>query len=418
MAGSKSSSGSADPRNPNKDCKPSSTEATIREVFKKAVKLALVLITFSVYLLIVPVFAVFMFPVYIYRGLVIILQKIFHPEWVCIMNSRDALVGLDDTTKRCDCMIVASVVFRGVPDMQRIREHFEKNVMQVKNAKGGNEYEKLTHYYENWMGFPFWKQEKEFKLEEHLRLFDYKVNTTTAIDRNGKEAEYVTEEDLLRCCGEIEKLPFAKGQSPWEILVLPNFIPKEESLHRACVIPQMTTQIGNGGDAEDNKYFTLLYRVHHAIGDGYSFMKMLMCNICNEPIESVPKAPSREFNFFIKILNSIAILIFTPYYHFKQFFLEIDTSLWHLSTNKLSKQSHFVSTERISMERLKQVGKVHNVPLTGVLLAGLAGGIRNFLKLTGKSHNLPKFMRALSPMPWKNHPSIRPSGDGMTNHWY
>lgn len=390
----------------------SSSNFTVGNVFIKLVRLIFVLIALALYCAVVPLFAAFMIPLYIYRGLIIVLQKVFHPDWACIMSSRDAIVGLDDTTKSCHCMIVASICFRGVPDMEKIHKHFQKNVMEAKNSQGKDWYKKLTYYYENWMGFPFWKKETNFKLENHLRIFDYNVNYKKIADRNGKVEEYVEEDDLMRCFGEIETLPFAKGRSPWEIMVLKNYIPR--GTHQAYTVPAMT--ITEGSEDNEEKYFTLVYRVHHAIGDGFSFLKMLVCNICDEPIDSVPKAPCRKFNFCTTILNNIAILIFTPYYHFQQFFVQIDRSIWHLSSNKLTKRSHFVTTERVPLESLKMVGKAHKVPLTGVLLAGLAGGIHNFLKLTGKGHLIPKCMRALSPMPWENHPAF--NGDGMVNHWY
>lgn len=198
-------------------------------------------------------------------------------------------------------------------------------------------------------------------------------------------------------------------------MVLKNYIPS--GTHKAYNVPALTKLTPEGSDDDtDEKYFTLVYRVHHALGDGFSFLKMLVCNVCDEPLESVPRAPCRKFNFLTKILNSIAIVVFTPYYHFQQFFVEIDRSIWHLSSNKLTNRSHFVSTERVSLENLKRVGKAHKVPLTGVFLAGLAGGIHNFLKLTGKGNRIPKCMRALSPMPWENHPAF--NGDGLVNHWY
>ncbi|ODM98682.1 hypothetical protein Ocin01_07990 [Orchesella cincta] len=386
-----------------------------RNLCKKLIRVIFVLIAFVVYGILVPIFLICMLPVYMYRGIVVILQKIFHPEWAGIMCSRDALVGLDNTTKRSECMIMAILIFRGVPDVKKCTEHIQKKVMEAKNTRGEYLYRKFTYYYENWLGFPFWKKEADFKLEKHFRQFDYKIKTKPT-GANGVE-ESVTEDELLRYMGEIEALPFPKGQSPWEIMILPNYIPREGDLHKDYAVPEMTVTDWNdpNGNVENGKYFALVFRIHHAIGDGYSCMKMLMCHICNEPLDTVPKAPIRHYNIFTRIVQYIAILVLTPYYHFNQFFVEIDSSLWHLSTNQLAKKSHFVSTERIPLESLKQVGKAHKVPMTGVFLAGLAGGIHNFLKLSGKGHQIPKFMRAFSPMPWEDHPAF--TTNGLVNHW-
>jgi len=387
-----------------------------RNVCNKLIKLIFVLIAFIAYGVLVPIFLVCMIPVYMYRGIVIILQKVFKPDWIGIMSSRDAIVGLDNTTQKCECIIMASLVFRGVPDVTKCREHFQKKVMEAKGTRGDYLYRKFKYYYENWLGFPFWKKEADFKLEEHFRKFDYNIKTKPMGANDSEES--VTEDELLRSLGEIEALPFAKGRSPWEILVLPNYIPREGDLHKDYAVPEMTVtdwNDPNGSSSSNDKYFALVFRIHHAIGDGYSCLKMLMCHICSEPLDTVPKAPTKNYNFLVQIVHYIAILVFTPYYHFNQFFVEIDRSIWHISTGKLSKKSHFVSTERIPLESLKQVGKTHRVPMTGVFLAGLAGGIHNYLKLTGKGHQIPKFMRAFSPMPWQDHPAF--TVDGMVNHW-
>lgn len=95
MTGDKSSAGFA-ARSPPKSARDSryynergdiSNKFIVGNVFIKLFRLILVLIALALYCAVAPLFAAFMIPLYMYRGFVVILQKVLHPDWICIMNS-------------------------------------------------------------------------------------------------------------------------------------------------------------------------------------------------------------------------------------------------------------------------------------------------------------------------------------------
>lgn len=116
----------------------------------------LILLSFICYACLIPVFIVLLHPLFIYRFIVIFLAKIIRPDLVGIVGTRDGVVGLDDLTKKCQCVLNIMLTYRGEPDLDQICHVFQTKVMDVKYSKnGGNVYEKFTHYYESWMGYAF-----------------------------------------------------------------------------------------------------------------------------------------------------------------------------------------------------------------------------------------------------------------------
>lgn len=141
-------------------------------------------------------------------------------------------------------------------------------------------------------------------------------------------------------------------------------------------------------------------------------MKLLLTNICSDPLSVVPKAPVRRVSTLQKIGKYAAIIALTPYYHFLQFFLNIDRTVWHLPSHKLTKQWQFTMTERISFSGVRETSKRLNVCVTATLLAALAGGIHNYFRKKGINHLNKRIMRGLTPLPYSKHPM-----EQLVNHW-
>lgn len=314
-------------------------------------------------------------------------------------------MGLDNYTKHGECVITLLLALKGEPSIDLIRNVWQKEVLEGRNKHGELSYLKLFYYFESWMGFTFWKWEKDFSLENHIRMFD-----PSDIDPNNN-SDTVTEEQLMTCMGSLATRPFPQGISPWEVLVIRKYKRKPSDLHtdyrQTVHIKTIDTEF------EKDIEYAVVLRIHHAIADGYSIMKLLMSNICGDPLSVVPKAPVRQISPLTKLLNFTAIIFLTPYYHFLQFFFNVDRTVWHLPSYKLTKQWEFTMTERISFDGVKSISKRQGVCVTATLIAGLAGGIHNFLKYKRQTAKNSRMMKGLSPMPWLNHPM-----DTLCNHWY
>lgn len=309
------------------------------------------------------------------------------------MSTRDAVVGLDDVTKKCQCVLHVMLTYRGDPDLDKIRKVFDCNVMNSKHCDGNFVYEKLTHYYTFWMGYAFWRKEEDFRLEEHVRFYE-------GIENNNDRS--ITEDEVIKLMGPITTKPFPDKMSPWEVLIFPRFIPSKPQIHRC------KDTIRVEGSEQDHK-FALLFRVHHGISDGYSIMKLLMKNLSNEPLDRIPQSKDRKLPVYRSLMMYFGIILLSPYYHLKQFVIDVDRNEWHVREGKLTREWYAIRSERMDLRTLKDVSKRLNVSTTALLLAGFGGGIRRYL---GK-RKMPKVMRALAPMPWKGHPL-----NGLVNHWY
>ncbi|CAL8102771.1 unnamed protein product [Orchesella dallaii] len=383
---------------------------TMKRFIGVILKSVLIVLCFMAYLIIVPIFLLLMTPLYLYRLLVKLAQKLLKPEWTGMVSPRDALVGLDNTATQCECMITVLLTMKGDPDMKKVLEVFQNEVINGKNSKGELCYQKLQNYYDTWLGFTFWKKEENFQLENHVRELDPSEYDFLKNNNKSEDGVAVKEDQLMKILGARSTKCFPPGVSPWEALIIRNYKKASPQLHhdfKANVPISSVEKLG-----EKDCEFALVLRIHHAIGDGYSIMKLIMSNLCMGALDRVPKAPVRRLSPLTVLLNYIAIVFLTPYYHFLQFFLDIDKTMWHLPSNKLEKQWQFAMTERLSFAAIKEISKQQGVCMTATLVAGLAGGIHNFLKEKGMEKKNKKIMRALSPMPWKDHPL-----ETLVNHW-
>jgi len=381
---------------------------TMKQFIGVISKTVLIVLCFVAYLILVPIFLLLMTPLYLYRLFVILAQKLLKPELVEIVSTRDALVGLDNASSQLECMITLLLIMKGDPDMNKILEVFKNEVINGKNSKGELCYQKLKNYYDTWLGFTFWKKEENFQLENHVHEINLSEYDFMKENNNGKDG--VTEEQLMKMLGARATKCFPPGISPWEALIVRNYKKAPPNLHQDYKPNIPITPVEKFGEKDCE--FALVLRIHHAMGDGYSIMKLVMSNLCIGALDRIPKPPARQLSIFTVILNYMAIFFLTPYYHFLQFVLHVDKTMWHLPSNKLEKQWQFAVTERISFAAIKEISKNQEVCVTATLVAGLAGGVHNFLKNKGLGNKNNSKMRAMSPMPWKGHPV-----ETLVNHW-
>ncbi|OXA60822.1 uncharacterized protein LOC110844445 [Folsomia candida] len=386
----------------------------LSKILSKLGKLVLIVLSFFGYVFIlIPFFIVLMSPLYMYRFVVIFLAKVFRSDLVRIVCTRDGVVGLDDVTKKCQCVLNIMLTYRGEPDMEKIRNIIQTNVIDVIDKDGKSVYEKFTQYYEPWLGYSFWKNEDKFNIKNHIRLCEEAEiilagnnNNNNNNNNNESEKKFITEEELLKIMGPISTRHFPQGISPWEILIVRNFIPSQGKIH-SDFEPNIKI---DGGDEKDK--FAMIFRVHHALSDGYSIMKLFLTRVCNVDPNDVIQPFVPKMSMIDTVKMYLGIILLSPYYHLKQFVIDVDRNFWHVREKQLTKDWYTIRSEKVAMSDLRKLAKFQNVTTTAVLLAGFGSGIKTFLTETGQGGRIPSVMRALAPMPWKNHPM-----HGLVNHW-
>ncbi|OXA60603.1 uncharacterized protein LOC110843838 isoform X1 [Folsomia candida] len=268
--------------------------------------------------------------------------------------------------------------------------------MEERDIKDGNLlYEKLTYFMKSWLGYRFWSRESNFSLHEHIRFFE----DTEHLLMSQPEQNVVTEEDFLKVMGNLATRPFRQGMSPWEILIVRNFVPSKPKIH-----------IGEETKISEGSRFILICRMHHSICDGYCVFKMFVNNLGGVPVIKI--SPSWTETFCSTIMTSLGTLVLSPYYQFKQTFLDADRNIWKLPPSQMTEEWLTVRSEKIPLTGLKNISKSRNVSLTALFNTGLGGGIRAFLKGTGQEDKIPEIMRSVIPFQWKTHPLT-----GLVNCW-
>ena len=366
----------------------------------------LFIISTVIFWLIFPFVYVLAIPLYLYRILVKYLARVLHPEWIGIMNLRDVFVSERmEGKKGLSSVVTMATIQRGDPDMDFIRKCFMEKVMLQPCKKSGSEeellpYTKFTYYYDYWCGFPFWKEEENFSLESHIRVWEETGETET------------TEEDFVAKMGPLTTRPFAKGMSPWEMLIIPNYIasvtPPDPQF-----IEDFVGNNNNNNDEKSEKRFVIIFRFHHTLCDGFSMAKLFVQNFGGQPEENTPRAARKKPSVFTLMRYAVQTLLQLGYCHLKILVWDYDFNKWHIPTKELTGDWHTVMTEPLPFNLAREVSKRTGTATTTVLFGAIAGGLRRYWKSMGKTDKeIPKLMRALFPLPVSKHPL-----DGLVNHW-
>jgi len=390
-----------------------STRKRRNKVLAISLKICIQILAFGLYMILVPLVLLIVSPLYVYRILVHYLAKLVHPDWDSMMSPRDAIVGLENITKTCECMLTVSLVCEGTICLNDLRTLFQTRILDDKSSKGEELYKRLWHYFQPWMGFTFWRREKEFSLNSHIK---YCEETESLLASGGSNNNgTVTEKDMLSILNDLSQKTFPLETSPWELLIIRNYEPQDPCV---CIDfknfgkKERLAPSEIGFEDRSTGKFLLLFRIHHALADGYSILKLLCTKVCNEPSATLPQPPVSKSSCASTFLLGLNMLLFTPYYHLRQFVIDVDRNGWHSGQLKLTHKVHMAFSERISLDRLKGIAKKQQVSLTVLILALWGGAFHRFLETARKDFKIPKYMRALAPMPWAGHPF-----QGLINHW-
>lgn len=181
--------------------------------YRRSLRLFLSILSLIFFLLLIlPIFLVLFLLCYAWRLLLIRCIGFVSPRrFVRIMDGKNPVMAIDDLYSKPLSTIVGMGAFDGDLNFERASS-FVSNVVNAKDASGKLVNPEFHQYYEEWGGFMWWKEEINFCLNEHLKLWD------TSQFTNG----VAEEKDVIKIIGHLERIPFPKEKSPWEVIVLPN----------------------------------------------------------------------------------------------------------------------------------------------------------------------------------------------------
>jgi len=176
--------------------------------------------------------------VLVYRQFVILIASALRPDLLQILSPVSTIHTVKDprTSSKVPATIVSYFLgIEGRVELGDIQDAFQTRVLQCRGESGDLAYPELTQYLVQWMGYHFWKEEDDFQLRNHVRLWNGKKNFKEIVQ-------------------ESVRTPFDPRTSPWKMEVLYNFSPE-------------------GAPVSPNTFCVL--SVDHALTDGNTVMKIL-----------------------------------------------------------------------------------------------------------------------------------------------
>jgi hypothetical protein len=336
-----------------------------------------------------PILLLLSVPLIIYKHLVVLLAKVFRPDLASILSPSSAVFAQNDSLEDPKCSVVLPIVFDGEIGIQEFRDAFRTRILEHKTAPSSGElltYAKLQQCLTDWMGFKFWKEIKDFKLEDYIKIHpdDLLVRDEVVLNED---------EDLItKLSADLVTKPYDKTKSPWEFLL----------------VPKLQTGQRTGTTT------ALIFRFHHALCDGYSILQlsMLLFGIKIAPTTTVAVIPKQQKSHRGSSLSGSGITFALKFLHklSQVLLLSFDnSSLWKLADHKKTGKLNIQASKVFApCGHIKAVKNHHQVSFSSVIYASLTGAIRKIsLK---KGMQLPEKMPLMLPLLKEGHPG------GLVNH--
>ncbi|CAL8085290.1 unnamed protein product [Orchesella dallaii] len=314
-------------------------------------------------------------PILIYRWLLSLFTKYFcSSSFGELVNSTTNVYTSEflpwHTPKGARCTIVVTLKLDGILPFQRIY-----NLMKTKWFCKPSNYPEFQQYIEFFMGFFFWKWEKDFKLENHLKIYRLKATSEEGVD---EELRNFAEHQLNK--------PFIPKLSPWE-----GFVIHEKSV--------------------DKTY--LIFRYHHGLADGFSSMNAFIEGLGGTSFSSLalpsPKnteyglTKNRFFTFF-----SFPFRLWIEFSHVLALTRASETP-WHVPDEKKAWKQLYERTKPMPIQHIKEIKNRLGVTFTGVILSCFSAAISKSVvakKETGLWRKpAPDSIPILTILPLKHEPN-------------
>lgn len=258
-------------------------------VFIQCLEILLTIVAFFLFVgIMLPGIALALIPIQLYRWTLIAYVKLFRRDIVRIMTGKNPVLAIDDVTGRPLNTIVGYGAFEGasVEHMVKITSNCVEECHPVTKQLLHPE----THqYYEEWMGYLWWKWEKDWSLDKHVLVWGHGQNTD----------DPVMECDFMKIIAILEAKPFPPGQSPWQVVIVKNVLLKNV---KNPEIPKIA----------------IIYRFHHGLGDGVTALQLFMKCVLADSVDIIPQPQFIHRSALEKKLFKLMAFLQLPYQFLKQ----------------------------------------------------------------------------------------------------
>jgi hypothetical protein len=330
------------------------------------IKLIVAVLLFLIIHTIVPFLLLLCF---FYRKFIDFLAHLVHGEELKkIVTLVSSYFATDDLYDRPKANILILLTVEGNVGISTFREIFFKNVLNARSSDGELKYPELKQCIVNWGGYSFWKECPDFNLENHIRTYN-----ATRPSHTDKDIQHLRE--------SLVNAKWERNKPLWEVILVQNHYPK--------------------GASNPGPHTTIFVRHHHTVGDGYSWLNLIIQYLCQKPTfkNALPSVPRRSLasrllfwvSFPFKCAWAVAEFQLLHHFHFD----------WRGLATKCQFDFLHVVTEPIPLDTIKEIKNHFGVSFASVLHAVLTGVHRRMLQR--KEFRVPKEIPCWMTLPVIEH---------------
>lgn len=229
---------------------------------------------YGFFCLLTPILIIVLIFLYIYRRIVeIILKYQLKDRFVGLLEGTDCIWAIEEPS--------ALSVINVLVVLEKDQHQVNANVLEsfrnlIKERLIGSNFEKILYRRNKKYGYYFWERAKEIDLKERIRWLEHDQT------RCDGYCDDIYSESLKRVLEKKCNQPLPQHHSTsWEILISKNC---------SCVSHQHVRRMEEGRSILDrgrrNKIkIPVLFRIHHALGDGPALLKLFLETIADKPNE-------------------------------------------------------------------------------------------------------------------------------------
>lgn len=268
----------------------------------------------------------------------------------------DAVWG--NESKDCRPYISVAVTLRGTPAVEKIRKVIQEKILDLKNRDGSPTYKKFYQVLQVEYGYFVWKDAIDFDLKNHVRVWKDPLNTKdrqqneTSSELSNDITNITSHEDsrttgtealICRYMNDYGATGMSEDKPKWEIVILES---EQSPAGRYAVV----------------------MRLHHAIGDGISLVKLVMGAMADNPV-APPAWPKPKINPLLRVLMLLWSFCFMP--------LELGAALKGKETNPLhggamTGKKTFHLSRGIKLDTMKKIKSASKTTINDVLMTCLS----------------------------------------------
>ena len=305
------------------------------------------------------------------------------PDLAGIMFNRGQYFALESVHAKPSSTIVMHLVCDGTICLERLRQQFQRQlILSQSNVHTPDSYSRFRQLWTQYAGYTFWQWESDFSVEKHIREYDYDDSELAL------PAGICSENDLKRITAAVVAKPYPSGQSPWEILVIENY--------------------KSSNNNEGHPQFVLVLRIHHLLADRISIVKLLLRLFDQENL-SFAQARFRQMSLAERIWRNVKVAVRAPFDLVSKFLEGYDgKNCWYMVDTQKAKKYHAFFSNRIPVNKVKEIMRKHKVCYNAAIYSVTAGAITKLMTEAGQ--RVPAQLSCVFPHPLPNHPG------GLVNH--